>query len=222
MIGAGNFALYILAFSSTSLALPSIRSTRRDDADFVIPPPLGDQFRKCYPATDPDFFAQDERRPLRYNDCSYVLRDLAREFKVQSFEPRQLWYTSDRHIPPSGLDRDAIQLPIIRQIHGCAVAILSHKALGDLVQSTGINWREEWGIQPTPSSRLKQVFDGVAPHDWLGDRGISTALGCVNDNGEAGYKRVGKSCYLIAAPDVRMPAFRPLLPLFLYKDPKDS
>ena len=193
MIGAGNFALSFLTLSTTSLALPSTSShRRRDDAEFEIPPPLGAEFRKCYPVSDRDFFPQNDPRSLRYGDCAYALRDLVREYKAGFYDPRQLWYTSSPHTPPAGLAMNALQMPITRQIHGCAIAVLSHKALGDLVQLAGMTWREEWGVQPTPGQPGKEIFDGLAPGDWVGDKGISTALGCVNDYGAAGYRRLGE------------------------------
>ena len=36
------------------------------------------------------------------------------------------------------------------------------------------------------------VVVGVKPVEWLGDGGLATALGCVEEGGQAGYKRVGE------------------------------
>lgn len=143
----------------------------------------------CYPPSDPDFFSPGASK-LDYFDCVLTVDDFFEPLEQRfAFGTFSLWYTSDHH-PPPGLPGSALQMPACVRGPKCSVAVISTKALVDLVQTTGMAWRKEWDYPPGVAG--DDVFDDITGAMILNTGGFGKVVPTCGETGAAGHGLIGK------------------------------
>ena len=147
--------------------------------------PRADTIPFCYPPSDRDFFPPGDPG-LDYNDCLLAIVDFVKPFSLSTFT---LWYTSDQR-PPPGLPDFAIQMPLYVHNPDCSLAVISTKALADLVLQKGMRMREEWDY-PFGATAIDE-FDDIDASMIFSIDGFRKVLPACRDTGSAGHGLIGR------------------------------